>query len=288
MTALSQGTLDLVYLAARLGLVRLVTGDRRPPLVFDDPFVTLDDVRAERALSLLKRVAPDFQIIYLTTSDRYDAAADAVVELPGPDGRGRRRRPTPRPSAAARARPDRGSLGRQPDDRVRARGGRRRGVPGTSAAAWSVGASSVFGVVLVTQLVGMAIAAGIAAIRGEPFPLGMDLVLCVLAGVMGVIGITSLYRGLAVGRMGVVAPVTGVLAAVIPVVAGIVLEGWPATLVLVGIGLAVVAVVLVSRVAGRPGDRTERPPRGTARRRRHRPVRGRHLRDRRRASCSRR
>jgi uncharacterized protein YhaN len=81
---LSQGTLDLVYLTARLGLVRLVTGDRRPPLVFDDPFVTLDDERATRALALLKRVADDFQIIYLTTSDRYDAAAHAVVELPGP------------------------------------------------------------------------------------------------------------------------------------------------------------------------------------------------------------
>jgi ABC-type molybdate transport system ATPase subunit len=62
----------------------LVTGDRRPPLVFDDPFVTLDDTRAARALDLLKRVASDFQIIYLTTSDRYDGVADAVVELPGP------------------------------------------------------------------------------------------------------------------------------------------------------------------------------------------------------------
>jgi uncharacterized protein YhaN len=82
--SLSQGTLDLIYLAARLGLVRLVTGDRRPPLVLDDPFVTLDDARATRALALLKRVAADFQIVYLTTSDRYDAAADAVVELPGP------------------------------------------------------------------------------------------------------------------------------------------------------------------------------------------------------------
>ena len=82
--SLSQGTLDLVYLTARLGLVRLVTGDRRPPLVFDDPFVTLDDVRAARALDLLRRVAFDFQIIYLTTSERYDAVADAVVELPGP------------------------------------------------------------------------------------------------------------------------------------------------------------------------------------------------------------
>jgi uncharacterized protein YhaN len=84
VSSLSQGTLDLVYLTARLGLVRLVTGDRRPPLVFDDPFVTLDDTRAMRALELLKTVATDFQIIYLTTSDRYDGAADAVVELPGP------------------------------------------------------------------------------------------------------------------------------------------------------------------------------------------------------------
>jgi DNA repair exonuclease SbcCD ATPase subunit len=82
--ALSQGTLDLVYLAARLGLVRLVTGDRRPPLVFDDPFVTLDDTRAMRALELLREIARDFQVIYLTTSDRYHAGADAVVALEGP------------------------------------------------------------------------------------------------------------------------------------------------------------------------------------------------------------
>jgi DNA repair exonuclease SbcCD ATPase subunit len=82
--SLSQGTLDLVYLAARLGLVRLVTGDRRPPLIFDDPFVTLDDDRARRALELLREIARDFQVIYLTTSDRYHAAADAVVALDGP------------------------------------------------------------------------------------------------------------------------------------------------------------------------------------------------------------
>ena len=84
VSSLSQGTLDLVYLVARLGLVRLITGDRRPPLVFDDPFVTLDTARAARAVELLKVIASDFQVIYLTTSDRYDDAADAVVELLGP------------------------------------------------------------------------------------------------------------------------------------------------------------------------------------------------------------
>ena len=81
---LSQGTLDQVYLAARLGLVRLVTQDRRPPLVFDDPFVTFDDDRAARAVAILRELAADFQVIYLTTSTRYDALADRVVVLPGP------------------------------------------------------------------------------------------------------------------------------------------------------------------------------------------------------------
>jgi DNA repair exonuclease SbcCD ATPase subunit len=84
VTSLSQGTLDLVYLVARIGLVRLVTGDRRPPLILDDPFVTFDDDRARRSLDLLRDVARDFQVIYLTTSDRYDASADAVVPLAGP------------------------------------------------------------------------------------------------------------------------------------------------------------------------------------------------------------
>ena len=81
VTTLSQGTLDTVYLAARIGLVRLVTGDRRPPLVLDDPFVTLDDARAERALELLHDISTDFQVIYLTTSDRYDKTADKVALL---------------------------------------------------------------------------------------------------------------------------------------------------------------------------------------------------------------
>jgi DNA repair exonuclease SbcCD ATPase subunit len=84
VSELSQGTLDIVYLAARLGLVRLVTGDRRPPLVLDDPFVTLDDGRASRALELLRDLAADFQVVYLTTSPRYDGVADLVVELAGP------------------------------------------------------------------------------------------------------------------------------------------------------------------------------------------------------------
>jgi uncharacterized protein YhaN len=85
--SLSQGTVDQFYLAARLGLVRQVTQGHRPPLIFDDPFLTFDDDRARRALELLRQTAADMQVIYLTTSERYDAIADRVVVLPAPDGR---------------------------------------------------------------------------------------------------------------------------------------------------------------------------------------------------------
>ena len=83
---LSQGTADQLFLAARLGLVRLVTMDRRPPLILDDPFVTFDAERAERAVRLLKEVAASegFQVLLLTCSERFDPLADAVVVLPGP------------------------------------------------------------------------------------------------------------------------------------------------------------------------------------------------------------
>jgi DNA repair exonuclease SbcCD ATPase subunit len=81
---LSKGTIDQVFLAARIGLVRLVTQGRRPPLVLDDPFVTFDDTRAARAALLLREISSDFQVIYLACSNRYDGLADAVVELPGP------------------------------------------------------------------------------------------------------------------------------------------------------------------------------------------------------------
>jgi len=113
----------------------------------------------------------------------------------------------------------------------------------------------VLGVVLVSQLVGTVIALVMAIVRGETMPLPADLPWSVAGGLTGGIGIVALYRGLAVGRMGVVAPVTGVLAAVIPVVFGVAVEGLPTSLVVVGIGLAIVAVVLVSRVDdGRGGS----------------------------------
>ncbi|HEX2469371.1 MAG TPA: EamA family transporter [Candidatus Limnocylindrales bacterium] len=114
----------------------------------------------------------------------------------------------------------------------------------------------IYGVVLISQVTGLVGSFSIAMVRGETLPTGNDLVVCAIGGALGAFGITMLYRGLAIGRMGIVAPVTGVLAAVIPVAAGFLLEGIPPPLVLVGIVVAVVAVVLVSRVADETGGRS--------------------------------
>ncbi len=70
-------------------------------------------------------------------------------------------------------------------------------------------------------------------------------------------GLVAFYRGLAIGRMGLVAPVAGVLGAALPVAIGSVVEGLPDSPRLVGIALAMVAVVLVSwtneEIGGRDG-----------------------------------
>lgn len=128
-----------------------------------------------------------------------------------------------------------------------------------SALAWGIadfggGLSSrratLFGVVLVSQVSGLIVALGLAISRGEPWPAPADVGWSALSGLVGAAGILALYGGLASGRMGVVAPVAGVLGASVPVLAGIVLEGLPQPIVLAGIGLAIAAVVLVSRVGG--------------------------------------
>jgi drug/metabolite transporter (DMT)-like permease len=111
-------------------------------------------------------------------------------------------------------------------------------------------------VVATTQIFGMVLALVIALARGEPVPAGADLGWSIGAGLFGVVGMTSLYRGLAVGRMGVVAPVTGVTGAVVPVLVGFATEGVPTAATGAGIVIALLAVMLVTRA---PGHQAGRP-----------------------------
>lgn len=107
--------------------------------------------------------------------------------------------------------------------------------------------SPVYSVVLVSEILGLFLLTGLALLLAEPIPPPMDLLWSGAAGIAGTLGLLAFYRALAGGRMGVVAPVTGVVSAIVPVVFGANLEGMPAPQQVLGFGLAVVAVWLVSR-----------------------------------------
>jgi drug/metabolite transporter (DMT)-like permease len=120
---------------------------------------------------------------------------------------------------------------------------------------WTSRRAPVLGVAIGVDVLGAVVMVGLAIAIGEPMPGPTTLILAALAGLLAVAGILGLYTGLAVGRMGVVAPVTGLIAATLPVAVGFVRQGMPGTEVLAGIGCALVAVILVSRSVdpeGRP------------------------------------
>lgn len=68
------------------------------------------------------------------------------------------------------------------------------------------------------------------------------------AGVFGGLGLLLVYRGLVRGRMSIVAPTSAVVGAVIPVVAGVLIGERPAPVALAGLGVALLAIALISAV----------------------------------------
>jgi drug/metabolite transporter (DMT)-like permease len=106
--------------------------------------------------------------------------------------------------------------------------------------------SNPYGVVAVAHTISLGLLLLLIAIIREPIPPLRDWLWGGAAGLTGGIGLLLLYRSLAEGRMSVAAPVSAILAAAIPVVVGILQDGNPGALVLLGFLLALVAVWLVS------------------------------------------
>ena len=131
------------------------------------------------------------------------------------------------------------------------------------SAAWGIGDFSgglaakrqpVFLVVFLSQLVGFLVVCALALALREPVPARADLLWGAAAGLAGAVGVTCLYASLASGRMGIAAPITGVLAAMLPVAYAWMAEGVPTALALVGTFLAFAGIALTS------GAKAERPP----------------------------
>ena len=136
-----------------------------------------------------------------------------------------------------------------------------------SAATWGAGdfsgglaarRASVYAVVIWSQLVGLGLLLALALLFDTGPPPPVDLAWGAAAGGAGAIGLLALYRGLSQARMGLVAPVSAIVAAILPVIVGSATEGSPGSLPLVGFALAVIGVWLLARPGGthewRPGD----------------------------------
>jgi drug/metabolite transporter (DMT)-like permease len=113
----------------------------------------------------------------------------------------------------------------------------------------------VLAVVIGSQLVGaVALAVVMPALTDEPAT-GRALAWGAASGLAAAIGVMFLYRGLAGGRMSVVAPVTAVVAATLPVIFGLVVGERPPGVALAGVAVALAAIGLISRPA--PRDRED-------------------------------
>jgi drug/metabolite transporter (DMT)-like permease len=104
-------------------------------------------------------------------------------------------------------------------------------------------------VLLVSQSFGLAGAVVlVVALRDAPPPTHIFL-LSAVSGVVLVVALGLLFRGLALGRMSIVAPLSAIGGGVLPVAWGLLRDERPSALALAGVGLALIAAAVVGRGA---------------------------------------
>jgi drug/metabolite transporter (DMT)-like permease len=100
-------------------------------------------------------------------------------------------------------------------------------------------------VLLVSQSFGLAAAVVLVVLLRDAPPPAHIFVLSAAAGVVAVMALGLLFRGLALGRMSIVAPLSAIGGGVLPVVWGLLRGERPSALALVGVGVALVAAAIV-------------------------------------------
>jgi drug/metabolite transporter (DMT)-like permease len=127
---------------------------------------------------------------------------------------------------------------------------------------WASKKGSILPVIFFAEIIGAALLLILAFFVPEPADWGRQFFWGGLAGLSGTCGLAALYRGLAGGRMGVVAPVSAVLTACIPILFTFLTTGPPQNHQIVGFVLGLAAVWLLSSTGkpaagtaeARPGD----------------------------------
>jgi drug/metabolite transporter (DMT)-like permease len=110
----------------------------------------------------------------------------------------------------------------------------------------------VLTVLVLSQVVGLAAALTWVVASGDSFPSWSATAWAAAAGASGCVGIGTLYRGMAIGALGIVAPISAV-AAVIPFSVGIASGERPSALQVIGILLALAGVGVASREPSHKG-----------------------------------
>lgn len=111
------------------------------------------------------------------------------------------------------------------------------------------------GVLFLAHFVGLLMFIVLALLTRESFPPIADMGWGAIAGLSGAVGLGALYTALASGRMGVAAPIVGVISAAIPVMAGLMASGAPTSLQLVGFMVGIISLWLVSYSGGQVPER---------------------------------
>ena len=110
--------------------------------------------------------------------------------------------------------------------------------------------SKAYQVVLFGEAIGLAILLVVAFLSGEkPLP-WTSWMMCTIAGSIGVIGLLLFFQSMVKGQMSVTAPVSALTAALLPVIVGSILDGFPGALTFAGFGLALVAIWFISQPDG--------------------------------------
>jgi drug/metabolite transporter (DMT)-like permease len=105
---------------------------------------------------------------------------------------------------------------------------------------------AVLTVLAVSQAIGLAGVAVWVVLASEPFPGLADLLPAAAAGVAGVIGLGALYRGLSVGAMGIVAPISAA-SPTVPLAVDAAHGVVPGTLQWLGVALVLIGIVALAR-----------------------------------------
>jgi len=126
----------------------------------------------------------------------------------------------------------------------------------TSAAVWGAAdftgglasrKTGAYRTVFYGEVLGLVIIFVVSLIISQPIPALSIWLLSMVAGALGTSGLLLLYHSMTKGLMSIATPVSALLAAVLPVIIGSILEHPPGLLIIIGFIFALAAVWLISQ-----------------------------------------